>query len=142
MPVSPRKELASSCGISVFVAAAQGTPLRHLAHGSHRTVINTERVLNQLPPLGHSKRQQMETSNLSARVLLAYLCRCSLRGRVLIKHKSQDSTCKNTLQRPQREGLTSVLSLCHTPEHQYLPEGSYIHISCSDFCGCHLVDDP
>lgn len=37
------------------------------AHQSHRTVTNGERVIKQLPPPGHSKRQQIWELSLSVK---------------------------------------------------------------------------
>ena len=58
----------------IFSAASQGTPLAHLAlvasgtytYGSRGTVINGD-ILNQLPFLGHIKKQQNEVPSLSVK---------------------------------------------------------------------------
>lgn len=58
-----------------FCDCFQGTPLYYLAlvasgaygHGSHGTVTNRERLLKQLPPTGHSKRQQTHKLSFSVK---------------------------------------------------------------------------
>ena len=57
------------------------------AHGSSRSVTNSERVLNWLPSPGHSKRQQ--SRSLTMRGPLTYLHNCGLRSRLPRKHTSK-----------------------------------------------------
>lgn len=62
LPESPRKELIPLSGTQIL---ADATSLYHLTlvvsrayfHRSHRIVINSDRILKQLPPLRHSKTQ-------------------------------------------------------------------------------------
>lgn len=92
-PLSPRKQLVHFDPL-IFAAATQRTCLHHLALvasgayacGSYRTVINGERDLNQLLPLGHRADTLKCTPSFCERGILAYFYSCGLRGRHLIKY--------------------------------------------------------
>ena len=62
-------------GTLISATTSQGTPPDHLALvaseayacGSHKAIINGERVLKQLAPLGHRKREQTQEPSLSVK---------------------------------------------------------------------------
>lgn len=97
--------------------------------GSHRTVINRERILRQLPPPGHRKRQQTQEFNLSVKE--AYYCAImSATRRAGFYLRSDDKP----ILRPWRE-VNFTFYLYSTPEHQDLP---CFYDWCPGFCGCCL----
>ena len=73
--VPPGNKLVHPSGVPIVVAAAQGIPLGCLAlvargayaGGTHKTVTNGKRVLNQLPCPRHNKRQLTGMPSLSVR---------------------------------------------------------------------------